>query len=76
VSQTEKPGAKNRTGRGSGLSLAVLIAMSLYGIIRVASGVNYVTGRSVSMVCRLFMVSGLMMLGGFHVVMRGMRKML
>jgi len=28
------------------------------------------------MVCRLFMVSGLMMLGGFPVVMRGTRKVL
>jgi hypothetical protein len=54
----------------------VLIAMSLYGVIRVVSGVNHVTPRGVSMVCRLFMMSGLMMLGGFHMVMRGMGKML
>jgi hypothetical protein len=35
-----------------------------------------VTPRGVSMVCRLFMVSSLMMLGGFRMVMRGMRKMI
>ena len=54
----------------------MLFAMGLHCVIRVTPGVNYVTPRGVRMVCRLFMVSGLMMLGGFPVVMRGTRKVL
>jgi hypothetical protein len=59
-----------------GLFLAVLFAMGLHGVIRVAPRVNNMTPCGMSMVRRLFMVSRLMMLGGFRMVTRGMRKVL
>jgi hypothetical protein len=55
---------------------AVLFAMGLHGVIRVASGMNNVTPCGMSMVCRLFMVSRLMMLGGFRMMTGGVRKVL
>jgi hypothetical protein len=36
---------------------------------------NYVPPRGVSMVCRFFVMSGVVMLGGFPVVAGGMREM-
>jgi hypothetical protein len=36
--------------------------------------VNYVASRCVSMVCSLFVMSGVVMFGGFPVVMSGMRQ--
>jgi hypothetical protein len=59
-----------------GLFLAVLFAMGLHGVIRVARRVNNMAPCGMSMVCRLFMVSRLMMLGGFRMVTRGVRKVL
>jgi hypothetical protein len=59
-----------------GLFLAVLFGMGLHGVIRVAPRVNNMTPCGMSMVCRLFMVSRLMMLGGFRMVTRGVRKVL
>ena len=50
----------------------MLFAMGLYCVIRMTPGVDYVAPRSVSMVRRLFMISSLMMLGGFRMVMRSM----
>jgi hypothetical protein len=64
------------TGRVFGLFRAVLFAMGLHGVIRVAPGMNNVTPCGMSMVCRLFMVSRLMMLGGFRMMTGGVRKVL
>jgi hypothetical protein len=64
------------TGRVFGLFRAVLFAMGLHGVIRVAPGMNNVTPCGMSMVCRLFMVSRLMMLGGFRMMTGGLRKVL
>jgi hypothetical protein len=50
--------------------------MGLHCVIRVTPGVYHVAPRSVSMVRCLFMVSSLMMLGGFCVVMGGTYKVL
>jgi hypothetical protein len=36
---------------------------------------NHMSHRSVSMMCRCFMASSLVMLGGFLVMMRRMREM-
>jgi hypothetical protein len=70
---TEKrPGDRLRASFGS--ISHVLFAMGLHGIIRVGSGMNNVTPCGMSMVCRLFMVSRLMMLGGFRMMTGGVRK--
>lgn len=50
--------------------------MGLHCVVGVTSRVNDMAPRRVGMVCRLFMVSRLMVLGSFRVVMRGMFKML
>jgi hypothetical protein len=48
--------------------------MCLHGVFGVASRMNHVASRDVSVVGRLFMVTGLVMLGGLRVVICGMRK--
>ena len=58
------------------LLLAVLLNMGLHCLFSIASGMNRVTMRGVSVVCRCFVVSSLMMLGSLPVVMRRMREML
>jgi len=58
-----------------GTGTSVLLNMGLYCLFGVASGVNYVARRDVSMVCRCFVTPSLVMLGGFLVMMRRMRKM-
>jgi hypothetical protein len=58
------------------LFLAVLFGVSLNRFFGVPSGVNNVAPRCVSMVCRLFVMSGLVMLSRFPVVASGMRQML
>jgi len=55
-----------------GLFLAVLFGMSLHGLFSMPSAMNYVASRSVSVVCRLFVTSGIVMLGGLLVMMGGM----
>jgi hypothetical protein len=69
-----KKGPVRGTGRVLDLFPTVLFAMGLHGIIRVGSGMNNVTPCGMSMVCRLFMVSRLMMLGGFRMMTGGVRK--
>jgi hypothetical protein len=59
-----------------GLFLAVLLTVGLRCIFSVASSMNHVAPRGVSMVCRLFVVTSLMMFGGFPVMTRGMREVL
>ena len=59
-----------------GLFLAVLLSMSFDRVFSVASSMNHVATRGVGMVCRFFMVPSLMMLGGFPMMTRGMRKVL
>jgi len=54
----------------------VLLSMSFDRVFSVASSMNHVATSGVSMVCRLFMVSSLVMLSGFAMVTRGMRKVL
>jgi hypothetical protein len=54
----------------------VLLNMGLHRLFGVASSVNYVAHRDVSMVCRGFVASTLVMLGGFLVMTRRMRKVL
>ena len=55
-----------------GLFLAVLLTVGLRCIFSVASSMNHVAPRGVSMVCRLFVVSGIVVLGGLLVVVGGM----
>jgi len=50
--------------------------MSLHGLFSMPSAMNYVASRGVSVVCRLFVMSGIVVLGGLLVVTRGMLKML
>jgi hypothetical protein len=57
------------------LFLAVLFGVSYHRVFSVSSGVNRVASRGVGMVCRLFVMSGVVMLGRFSVVTGGMRKM-
>jgi len=54
----------------------VLLGMGLHCIVSVASGMNHVAARGVSMVCCLFVVTSLMMFGGFPVMTRGMHEVL
>jgi hypothetical protein len=56
------------------LFLAVLLGMSLYCLFSMPSAMNYVTPRGVSVVCRLFVMSGIVVLGGLLVVVGGMFK--
>jgi hypothetical protein len=56
------------------LFLAMLLGVrhhSLFGMLR---RVNYVASRCVSMVCSLFVMSGVVMFGDFPVVASGMRQ--
>ena len=55
------------------LFLAVLLSMSLRCLLSVPSGVKLVGSRCVCMVGRLFVKSGLGMLGRFRVVSDGVR---
>ena len=50
--------------------------MRLYCVFGMASRMNHVASCGVSVVCRLFMITGLVMLGGLRVVMCSMRKVL
>jgi hypothetical protein len=50
--------------------------MGLHRLFGVASGMNYVARRDVSVVCCCFVASSLMMLGSFLVMTRRMRKVL
>jgi hypothetical protein len=58
------------------LFLAVLLRVSLYRFFSMTSAMNYVAPRSVSVVRRLFMMSGIVVLGRLLVVVGGMFKML
>ena len=49
--------------------------MGLNCLFSVPSGMNHVGPRGVSVVCRLFVMSRVVMLGGFPVVAGGMRQM-
>ena len=53
----------------------MLLSMSLHGLFSMPSAKNYVAPRSVSVVCRLFVMSSIMVLGGFFVVVGGVLKM-
>ena len=53
------------------LFYTVLFGVSLHRLFGVPSGMNHVAPGCVSMVCRLFMMSGVMMLGSFPVVASG-----
>jgi hypothetical protein len=57
------------------LFLAVLVGVSHHRVFSVLSCVNYVAPRGVSMVCRLLMMSGVVVLGSFAVVAGCMGKM-
>jgi len=50
--------------------------MGLHRLFSVSPAVNYVAPSYVSMVCSLFVTSGLVMLGRFPVMACGMRQML
>ena len=58
-----------------GLFLAVLLSVSLHGLFSMPSSVNYVAPRGVRVVCRLFVMSGIVVLGGLLVVTGSMLKM-
>ena len=57
------------------LFFAVRFQMGFHRLFSVSSAVNYVAPCDVSMVCRLFVTSGLVMLSRFAVVVGGMRQM-
>ena len=59
----------------SRLFLAVLLGMSLHCLFSVPSAVNYMGPRCMSMVCRLLVISGVVMLGRFPVVAGGVGEM-
>jgi hypothetical protein len=56
------------------LFLAVLLGVSHHSLFGMLRSVNYVASRGVSMVCSLFVMSGVVMFGGFPVVTSGMRQ--
>ena len=56
------------------LFLAMLICVSHHSLFGVFRGVNYVAPRSVSVVCRLLVLSGVMMFGCFPVMAGGVRQ--
>jgi hypothetical protein len=58
-----------------GLFLAVLLSMSLHGLFSMPSAMNYVAPCGVRVVCRLFVMSGIVVLGGLLVVTGSMLKM-
>ena len=60
-------------GGGDGLLLAVLLGVGLAGVGRVLGGVVGVRGGRVGMVRGLFVVASLVVLGGFDVVLDGLR---
>ena len=53
----------------------MLRGMSLHRLFSMPSSTNYVTPRGMSVVCRLFVMSSILVLGGFLVVVGGMLKM-
>jgi hypothetical protein len=57
------------------LFFAVRFQMGFHRLFSVSSAVNYVAPSDVSMVCRLLVTSGLVMLSRFPVVVGGMRQM-
>jgi hypothetical protein len=57
------------------LFFAMFFGVSRHSILGVLSGVNYVAPCGMSMVGRLFVMSGIVMFGGFPVVMSGMCQM-
>ena len=65
-------GAFDRLVSRLGLFLAVLFGMSLHGLFSMPSAMNYVAPRGVSVVRRLFVMSGIVVFGGLLVVMGGM----
>jgi hypothetical protein len=56
------------------LFLAMLVCVSHHRLFGMLCSVNYVAPRGVSMVCRLFVISGVMMFSGFLMVAGGMRQ--
>jgi hypothetical protein len=52
----------------------LLFGMSLHGLFSMSSAMNYVSPRGVSVVRRLFVMSGIVVLGGLLVVTGGMLK--
>ena len=69
------PDPRRPYGGRAQLFLAVLRSMSLHRLFSMPSGMDYVTPRSMSVVCRLFVMSSTMVLGGFLVVVGGVLKM-
>ena len=65
-------GAFDRLVSRPGLFLAVLFGMSLHGLFSMPSAMNYVAPRGVSVMCRLFVMAGIVVFGGFLVVTGGM----
>jgi hypothetical protein len=72
--KSSRPGNR-AAGIAPGLFLAVLLSMSLHGLFSMPSAMNYVAPRGVSVVCRLFVMSSLVVFGGLLVVTGGMLKM-
>ena len=56
------------------LGAAVFLDMGLHCLFGVASRMNHMSHRGMSMVCRCFVASSLVMLGGFIVMPRRMRE--
>ena len=65
-------------GRGASdvaLFLTVLLRVGFDRVISVASCMKRMAPRGVSMVCRLFVMPGVVMFGGFPMVVSGMCQM-
>ena len=56
------------------LFLPMLVCVSHHRLFGMLCSVNYVAPRSVSVVCRLLVLSGVMMFGGFPVVASCVRQ--
>jgi hypothetical protein len=56
------------------LGATVFLDMGLHCLFSVASRMNHMSHRGVRMVCRCFVASSLVMLGGFLVMVRRMRE--
>jgi hypothetical protein len=73
--QAERAAETPRSGAAA-LFLAVLVDVRLRCLFRMASGMNGVAGRRVGVVGRLFVMPGIVMLGGFRMVTGGLREVL
>ena len=68
------PASSRHDQEHADLFLAVLLDVGLHCLLGMASGMNRMAAGDMSMVCRSFVVSSPVMLGGLSVVMRRIRE--